>query len=100
MFSFGFGPASVVRSPESVCSSLRQDGVKGEAASGALAHSGRGEGGVRMQDEPLVAEAGTTLQQPEARCAFSRGSCPFIMGPWQCQAAQAPGRGHVDSDLC
>ena len=31
---------------------------------------------------------------------FSRGSCPWITGPWQWQAAQAPGRGGVDSDLC
>ena len=38
-FSFGFGPASACRSPEGVCSSLRQDGVKGAADSGALAHS-------------------------------------------------------------
>ena len=30
-FSFGFGPASVCRSPEGVCSSLRQDGIKGAA---------------------------------------------------------------------
>ena len=37
-FSFGFGPASACRSPEGICSSLRQDGVKGAAASGALAH--------------------------------------------------------------
>ena len=41
-----------------------------------------------------------TLQQPEARCAFSRGSCPRITGPWQWWAAQAPGRGGVESDLC
>ena len=46
-FSFGFGPASTCRSPEGVCSSRRQDGVKGAAASGALAQSGWGEGGVR-----------------------------------------------------
>ena len=47
-YSFGFGPTSVCRSPEGVCSSLRQDGVKGAADTGAPAHSGRGEGGVRM----------------------------------------------------
>ncbi|XP_061048639.1 peptidyl-prolyl cis-trans isomerase D isoform X1 [Eubalaena glacialis] len=41
-FSFGFGPASACRSPEGVCSSLTQDGVKGAADSGALAHSGGG----------------------------------------------------------
>ena len=41
-----------------------------------------------------------TLQQPEACRAFSRGSCPWITGPWQWRAAQAPGRGGVESDLC
>ena len=53
-----------------------------------------------MQGEPVVAEAGVTLHQPEVRRAFSRGSCPWITGPWQWRAAQAPGRGVVDSDLC
>ena len=68
---------------------------------GALAHSGQGEGAVRRrQGEPAAAEAGVTLQQPEARRAFSRGSCPRITGPWQWRAAQAPGRGGVESDLC
>ena len=47
VFSFGFGPASACRSPEGVCFSLTQDGVKGAAVLGALAHSGWGEGGVR-----------------------------------------------------
>ena len=89
------------RSPEGVCSSLRQDGVKGAADSGALAHSGRGEGGVRRRrGEPAAAEASVTLHQPEARSEFSRGSCPWITGPWQWRAAQAPGRGGVESDLC
>ena len=53
-----------------------------------------------MRGEPAAAEASMTLQQPEARRAFSQGSCPWIMGPWQWRAAQAPGRGCVDSDLC
>ena len=53
-----------------------------------------------MQDEPAVAEDSMTLQQPEARRAFSWGSCPWITGPWQWRAAQAPRRGGVDSDLC
>ena len=53
-----------------------------------------------MWDEPVAAEAGVTLHQREARRAFSRGSCPWITGPWQWWAAQAPGRGGVDSDLC
>ena len=100
-FSFGFGPASAFRSPEGVCSPPRQDGVKGAAASGALPHSGRGEGGVqRRRGEPAVAESSMTLQQPEARHAFSRESCPRIMGPGQWRAAPASGRGGVESDLC
>ena len=52
-----------------------------------------------MPGEPAAAEAGMTLQQPEARRAFSRGSCPWISGPWQWRAAQAHGRGGVESDL-
>ena len=53
-----------------------------------------------MQDEPEAAEASMTLHQPDARPAFSQGSCPWITGPWQWRAAQAPRRGSVDSDLC
>ena len=53
-----------------------------------------------MRGEPAVAEAGVTLHQPEACRAFSRRSCPWITGPWQWRAAQAPGRGGVESDLC
>ena len=53
-----------------------------------------------MQGESPEAEASVTLQQPEACHAFSQGSCPWITGSWQWQAAQAPGRGGVDSDLC
>ena len=46
---------------------------------------------IRMRVQPVVAEAGVTLQQPEARSVFSRGSWPWIPGPWQWCAAQAPG---------
>ena len=53
-----------------------------------------------MWGEPVVAEACVMLQQPEARRAFSRGSCPWITGPWQWRAAHAPGRGGVESDVC
>ena len=52
-----------------------------------------------MQGKPAVAEAGMMLQQPEARRAFSRGSCPWITGPWQWRGPQAPRRGGVESDL-
>ena len=53
-----------------------------------------------MWGEPEAAEAGMTLQQPEAQCVFSWGSCRWITVPWQWQDAQAPGRGGLDSDLC
>ena len=53
-----------------------------------------------MWGEPAAAEASVTLHQPEACRAFSRVSCPRITGPWQWRAAQAPGRGGVESDLC
>ena len=53
-----------------------------------------------MRGKPAAAEACVTLHQPEARRVFSRGSCPWITGPWQWRAAQAPRRGGVDSDLC
>ena len=53
-----------------------------------------------MRGEPVAAEAGMTLHLPDACRVFPRGSCPWITGPWQWQAAQAPGRGGVDSDLC
>ena len=53
-----------------------------------------------MWGEPEEAEAAVMLQQPEARRVFSRGSCPWITGPWQWRAVQAPRSGGVDSDLC
>ena len=51
-----------------------------------------------MRGEP-ASETSVTLHQPEAHHVFSQGSCPWITGPWQWWAAQAPGRGGVDSDL-
>ena len=53
-----------------------------------------------MRGEPAAAEASVTLHQPEVRRVFSRGSCPWITGPWWWWAAQAPGRGGVDRDPC
>ena len=55
---------------------------------------------IGMQGEPAAAEASMTLQQPEVCSVSSRGSCPWIPGPWQWRAAQDPGWGGVDSDLC
>ena len=53
-----------------------------------------------MWGEPAAAVGGMMLQQPEEHRVFSLGSCPWIMGPWQWRAAQAPGKVDVDSDLC
>ena len=82
---------------------LRSDrtGLKEQLLRGLWLTQARGEGGVwRRRGEPVAAEAGVTLQQPEACRAFSRGSCPWITGSWQWRAAQAPRRGRVESDLC
>ena len=100
MFSFGFGPASACRSPECICPSLRQDRVKEQLIKGLWLTQARGREGYRLLGEPVVAEVGTTLQQPEAPSVFCWGSCPWITEPWQWWAAQAPRRGGVDSDLC
>ena len=43
--------------------------------------------------KPGAAEASMILPQPEVCSVFSWGTCPWIMGPWQWQAAQAPGVG-------
>ena len=53
-----------------------------------------------MWGEPVVAEAGMMLHQPEVCHMFSQSSCPWITGAWSWQVAQSPGRGVVDSDLC
>ena len=58
-----------------------------------------GREGYGVRGEPVAAETSITLHQPEVRRVFSRGSCPQITGPWHWWAAQAPGRGGVDSDL-
>ena len=70
-FSFGFGPASACRSPEGICSLLRQDSVKGAADSGLWFTEAEGREEFGMQGEPVVSEACVTLQQPEACRAFS-----------------------------
>ena len=76
-------------------------GLKEQVLRGLWLTQAVGEGGVRRrQGEPAAAEADMTLHQPEVHSAFSRGSCPWITGPWQWRAAPAPGRGGVESDLC
>ena len=81
---------------------LRPDrtGLKEQLIPGLWLTQAGGREGYEMRGEAAAAEAGVTLQQPEARHVFSRGSCPWITGPWQWRAAQSPGRGGVDSDLC
>ena len=75
-------------------------GLKYQLIRGLFLTQARRREGYRMEGKPAVAEAGMTLQQPEVHCVFSRGICPWITGPQKWQAAQAPGRGGVDSDLC
>ena len=59
-----------------------------------------GREGYGMRGKPAASEAGVTLYQLEVHHAFSRGCCPWIMGAWQWQAAQAPGWDGVESDMC
>ena len=75
-------------------------GLKQRLIRGLWLTQAGGREGYGMRGEPAAAEASVTLQQPEAGRAFSRGSCPWITGAWPWRAAQAPGRGGVDSDLC
>ena len=75
-------------------------GLKKRLIGGLWLTQAGGREGYGMRGEPEMAEAGVTLQQPEVRHVFSQGSCPWITGPWQWRAAQAPGRGGVESDLC
>ena len=81
---------------------LRSDrtGLKEQLLRGFWLTQAGGREGYGVRGEPVAAEAGVTLHQPEARRAFYWGSCPWITGPWQWRAAQVPGRGGVDSDLC
>ena len=75
-------------------------GLKEQLTRGLWLTQAGGREGYRIRGEPVVAEVNMTLHQSDARHSFSRGSCPWITGPWQWRAAQAPGRGGVDSDLC
>ena len=75
-------------------------GLKEQLIRGLWLTQAGGKEGYGMRGELAEAEAGVMLHQPEVCHVFSRGCCPWIMGPWQWQAAQAPGRGGVDSDLC
>ena len=75
-------------------------GLKEQLIRGLWLPQAVGTEGDGVWGEPAVAEPCMTLQQPEVHLVFSRGSFPWITGPWQWRAAQAPGKGGVDSDLC
>ena len=68
---------------------LRSDrtGLKEQLIRGLWLIQARGREGYGVWGKPVVAEDGVTLQQPEVRCVFSRGSCLWITGPWQWWAA-------------
>ena len=83
-------PLHVGRLRASVLCSHRT-GLKEQLLRGLWLAQARGREGYGVRGEPAAAEAGVTLHQPEARRAFSRGSCPWITRPWQWRAAQAPG---------
>ena len=87
------GPAEHLHPGETL--SLRLGGWQTPKA-GPQAQGGR----VRYSGRVCGGRGVVTLHQPEARRAFSRGSCPWIMGAWRWRAAPAPGRGAVESDLC
>ena len=75
-------------------------GLKEQLIRGLWITQVMGKEGHRMWGKPAAAEASVMLQHPEVCCVFFWGSCPWIMGLWQWLAAQAPGRGGVDSNLC
>ena len=84
------GPASACRLPEGVCFHPDRMGLKEKLIRGLWLTQAGGREGYGMWGEPVAVEAGATLQQPEVCHAFSQGNCPWITGPWQWWAAQAP----------
>ena len=61
---------------------LRSDrtGLKEQLIRGLWVAQARGTEGYGVRGKPAAAEAGVTLQQPEACRVFSRGSCPLDHG--------------------
>ena len=81
---------------------LRSDrtGLKEQLLRGLWLTQAGGGSGTEEAGRACGVRGVVTLQQPEARRAFSRGNCPWITGAWPCRAAPAPRRGGVESDLC
>ena len=66
-------------------------GLKEQLLRGLWLTQAGGGRGTEEAGRACAAEAGVTLQQPEARRVFSRGSCPWITGPWQWRLHRLPG---------
>ena len=93
-------PLRVGRLRASVLRSHRT-GLKEQLLRGLwLTQAGGGGSGTEEAGRACGVRGVVTLQQPEARRAFSRGCCSRITGPWPCRAAPATGRRGVESDLC
>ena len=98
-FSFGFGPASVCRLPEGICSCSDRTGLKEQLIRGFwLIQAGWMEG-YGMRGEPVAAEDRMTLQQPEAPCVLP-GKLSLNHRTLAVVGCTAPRRGGVGSDLC
>ena len=92
-------PLHVGRLRASVLRSHRM-GLKEQVLGGSGSLRQGGGSGTEEAGRACGVRGVMTLQQPEARRAFSRGCCPRITGAWRWRAAPAPGRGGVESDLC
>ena len=80
------------RSPEGVSSLLREDGVKGAADSGALAHSGcGGREGEGVWGEPVVAEAGVRCTSLRHTVCSPRQVVPGSRDPGSGRLHRLPG---------
>ena len=91
-FSFGFVPAAACRSPDGICSSLRQDGTKAAADSEALAHSGRGEGGIWYVGQAHGGRGRHDVAPARGAPCILPGKLSLDHGNLAVAAAQAPGR--------
>ena len=86
-----------------LASVLRPDrrGLKQQLIRGLWLTEAGGGRGTECGGAAVAAEASVMLQQPRlAVCSPGEKNCPWITGPSQGWAAQAPRRGGVDSDLC
>ena len=83
-------PLRVGRLRASVLGSDRT-GLKEQLIRGLWLTQARGRMGYGVRGEPVAAEPGVTLHQPEARRVFSQGSCPLSRGPGSGGLHRLPG---------